>query len=338
LTGLGEPKFNVDATPFSGPWGRPQNDGPALRALSFIHWSQDLIKNGKIDFVRQRLYNQNATVIKKDLQYVAEHWREPSFDLWEEVKGDHFYTRMVQRRALKEGADLAEQMGDTPSAELFRREALEIEKTILEFWDADRGYFVATKNRVEGLDYKNANLDTAVILGLIHGSMNDGFLSFSDPRVQSTMNHLIESFRQTFPINGRAEIPGVAIGRYPEDRYGGNHFNGGNPWPLCTLAVAEVYYRAATELRAKGDNNGATDMIAKGDEFVARVQYHAHADGALNEQIDRNNGYMTSVEDLTWNYAAILTSSQARKQAVQSQQLDGMLDLERERPVFRRAK
>jgi glucoamylase len=26
--GLGEPKFNVDETAFTGPWGRPQRDGP----------------------------------------------------------------------------------------------------------------------------------------------------------------------------------------------------------------------------------------------------------------------------------------------------------------------
>ena len=29
--GLGEPKFNVDETAFTGAWGRPQRDGPALR-------------------------------------------------------------------------------------------------------------------------------------------------------------------------------------------------------------------------------------------------------------------------------------------------------------------
>ena len=29
--GLGEPKFYVNETAFTGPWGRPQRDGPALR-------------------------------------------------------------------------------------------------------------------------------------------------------------------------------------------------------------------------------------------------------------------------------------------------------------------
>jgi glucoamylase len=32
--GLGEPKFHVDGKVFRGPWGRPQNDGPALRVLA----------------------------------------------------------------------------------------------------------------------------------------------------------------------------------------------------------------------------------------------------------------------------------------------------------------
>ena len=30
ITGLGEPKYNINCTPFNGEWGRPQNDGPAL--------------------------------------------------------------------------------------------------------------------------------------------------------------------------------------------------------------------------------------------------------------------------------------------------------------------
>jgi glucoamylase len=34
--GLGEPKFMADETPFTGSWGRPQRDGPALRATTMI--------------------------------------------------------------------------------------------------------------------------------------------------------------------------------------------------------------------------------------------------------------------------------------------------------------
>ena len=38
LSGLGEPKFRADGRPFDGPWGRPQRDGPALRALALMKY------------------------------------------------------------------------------------------------------------------------------------------------------------------------------------------------------------------------------------------------------------------------------------------------------------
>lgn len=41
--GLAEPKFNVDETAFTGSWGRPQRDGPALRATALIDFGQWLI-------------------------------------------------------------------------------------------------------------------------------------------------------------------------------------------------------------------------------------------------------------------------------------------------------
>ena len=36
-SGLGEPKFNIDGTRFNGAWGRPQRDGPALRAIALMY-------------------------------------------------------------------------------------------------------------------------------------------------------------------------------------------------------------------------------------------------------------------------------------------------------------
>lgn len=41
--GLGEPKFNVDKTAYTGSWGRPQRDGPALRATAMVAFGQWLI-------------------------------------------------------------------------------------------------------------------------------------------------------------------------------------------------------------------------------------------------------------------------------------------------------
>lgn len=114
----------------------------------------------------------------------------------------------------------------------------------------------------------------------------------------------------------RPDIPGVAIGRYPEDMYAGNNFDGGNPWPLCTLAIAEALYRVADTVKAKGNDVLAEDYAKLADTFVARVRFHAYQDGVLDEQIDKYSGFMTSAKDLTWNYAAMLTASFSSKRLI----------------------
>lgn len=68
--GLGEPKFNADGSAFTGSWGRPQRDGPALRATALITYAKWLVSNG---------YNSTATslvwpISQNDLSYVAQYW------------------------------------------------------------------------------------------------------------------------------------------------------------------------------------------------------------------------------------------------------------------------
>ena len=45
ISGLGEPKFNVDRTAFNFNWGRPQNDGPGLRGIVMLEIYQILKKD-----------------------------------------------------------------------------------------------------------------------------------------------------------------------------------------------------------------------------------------------------------------------------------------------------
>ena len=310
-TDLGEPKFNVNGSVYNDPWARPQNDGPALRAISLIHWARILIANGEDAVVKEKMYEARlpaASPIKKDLEYVSHHWKDASFDIWEEVRGTHFYTLMVARRAMLEGAAFASQLGDDGAARWYSLQGKEIELELQQFWDPARGYFVATLNRDGGIDYKESNLDSSVLLGLLHGDMHDGFLSWDDPRVTVTIQKVIQIFSEIYPINHRTEIPGVAIGRYPEDRYSGTDFTGGNPWPICTLAVAESLYRYAATVAVKGNVQAAQEISDYADLFVERVRYHAYKDGSLSEQMNRYTGYMQSASDLTWNYAALLTT------------------------------
>jgi glucoamylase len=354
--GLGEPKFNTDGSAFTDNWGRPQDDGPALRALTFTHLANQLLDGGDASqaaLVRTKLYDGTLptnSLIKRDLEYVSHHWQDTCFDLWEEVRGHHFYTRLVQRRALLEGAKLARRLNDGGAADWYEAQASALEPALRAHWDAAKGIVNATLDRDDGLTYKNSNLDTAVVLAALHAQSpgDDFFAPTSDP-VLATAARLAASFDSLFPINGTKTDPdggalGTAIGRYPEDRYSGQAGGWeGNGWVLCTLAMAELDYRAANEWRRRGqltitDRNKAfflslaperfgslqpgqvltasdaafTDILqalrTAGDRQLRRVKYHAFADGSLSEQMNRYTGFMQSARDLTWNYAAVLST------------------------------
>jgi glucoamylase len=356
--GIGEPKFNLNGSAFDQPWGRPQDDGPALRTLVLTRLANSLLDGGQADavaFAKNRLYDSQlptSSVIKTDLEYVSTIWPKTCFDPWEEVRGHHFFTRLIQRRALVEGAKLADRLNDGGAATQYRKQAKDLETELARHWDDARGYLVATLDRDDGIDYKASGLDTAVLLAVLYCHMpGDAFLSPTDDRVLATAERLSAKFKEIYPINSAKTgtgdpVPGVAMGRYPEDRYNGvnsNDPNGGNPWVLCTNGLGELYYRAAGDWKAKGqidvtDRNlkflksldstkfanlqsgqsiaGCSqtfqDLLAAlraaGDAQLARTRYHANPDGSLSEQMNRGTGFMQSANDLTWSYASFLTA------------------------------
>ena len=250
---LGEPKFYVDGTGFFGPWGRPQNDGPAERAIALVRWSTNLLKEGKKDYVIEHLYDgkePSSSVIKADLDFVGHHWQDPCFDLWEEVNGTHFYTRTQQRTALREGAALAKVLKDDGAATFYNEQAQKIEDDMERFWDAQNNHIKTTIDRQEGGVNKNSNLDVAIVLGSCYGYSKDfPFYTPNNDRVLASAFAIHHAFLNLYPINsvnqtsdGEPIYPG--IGRYQEDIY---NPNGGkaNPWFLCTLAMSTLCYQAS---------------------------------------------------------------------------------------------
>jgi glucoamylase len=345
--GIGEPKYGMDGKPFTGPWGRPQDDGPAEEAGTLIELARAFIQEGRTDLAAA-LWGDATSGIKADLEYVSHHWQKTSFGVWEEVKSHHLDTQVAQRDALREGAWLALELGDDGAADWYDAQAAAIDAALDRYWDAAKGYLDSSLDQDGGLQGKGSGLDSAVILAAIHRLPVDGealtadeseAFSVTDPRILATDEALRSRFRTEYPINERPGAPGVAIGRYPEDRY-----FGGNPWPLLTAAFAQLDYMAAAEYIAGGkiavtaaDAGFWSDLLgrsvpagttwssggagfeaairalkADGDAELACVRLHANADGSLSEQMDRNSGYMTSARDLTWNYAALLSALSAR--------------------------
>ncbi|RKP10852.1 Six-hairpin glycosidase-like protein [Thamnocephalis sphaerospora] len=348
--GVGEPKFNMDGSAFTGHWGRPQNDGPAIRAFALSRYAEYLrAKDPSKDL--SYLYKASLPAqspIKTDLEYVSHRWGDSSFEIWEEVKGHHFYTRLVQYKAMVDGAKLAASLQDQGAADWYNKQAFMIHRSLNDFWDSNRKLIVCTVGRDGGLDYKTSNLDNQVLLAALHaGGDQPGTFAPWDDRVLATIKALVDTFRPAYTINAqRPDLP-PAIGRYIEDTYDGHGNSRGNPWILNTAAHAEAQFRVRThfartglitindlnrdffnwvladsgvanglqvsngQVLRKGDANFATvlnALLAQGDRFIERIRAHTPSDGNLYEQWNRETAASQGAPHLTWSYSSFATA------------------------------
>lgn len=313
FTGLGEPKYNIDGSGYTGPWGRPQNDGPALRALAMIKFARILFSEGNQDYVLKNLYHgvlPADSVIKKDLEYVAHNWEQHSFDLWEEEKGMHFYTLLSQHVALQEGAKLAAELKDGNAADFYRQESERIARKLKSEFPHDRVGLLVTSQKSAALGYKNSGLDVAPLLALLHTSPYQKLFSLRDPYVLKYIDTLTQTFADIYQVNKMVDM-GVGIGRYPEDRYDGYVTSKlGNPWFLSTLALGEYYCLLKDELNKSGQLSKAlskslSDMT---EGQFKRVLYHSDRKGHLSEQFNHETGHMQGAVDLTWSHNSFMTA------------------------------
>ncbi|KAJ7264437.1 glucoamylase G2 [Mycena haematopus] len=329
--GLGEPKFNVNGTAFTGPWGRPQRDGPALRSTSIITYANWLLKNTTASNVLTTLW----PAIKLDLDYVAANWNQTGFDLWEEIDSSSFFTTAVQHRSLRQGAALATALGQDAST--YTAQADNILCFLQSYWNPTGGYITAnTGGGRSGID-ANTALASIHTFDPAAGCDANTFQPCSD-KALSSLKVYVDSFRSIYSLNsGLAANAAAATGRYPEDVY-----QGGNPWYLTTAAVAEQLYDALTVWNAQGSLSVTSTSLAFFQQFLPSVaagtytsststfstltaavktfaegflEIHAKytpTGGGLAEQFDRNTGVALSAVDLTWSYAAALTVFSAR--------------------------
>jgi glucoamylase len=295
-----ETRVNADATLDISSWPRPQHDGPALRALTLLRWS-------RLD-AAVRASGGLGELLRSDLRFIAQRWREPSYDIWEEECGQHYYTIRVAAAALEQGAAWFEQQGEPAGACACRRAAALARDALEDFWVPGEGY-VRSRLEVARVDHTAArtdkSLDIAVVLAAIHAGTG-GMHSAQDPRLQATLARLEAMFDAIYPINhSRPSGRGVAMGRYAGDLYysGGAYF-------FSTLGAAEFCFRAAS---AGPDR---TAWIRRGDAFLETVRAYASGSGDLSEQFDQRSGRQTSARHLAWSYAAFISCVHARRVAM----------------------
>lgn len=295
-----ETRVNPDGTLDVARWARPQHDGPPLRALALLRWAA----GGHLD---APLLAEAAAMIRFDLDFTLRHWREPSYDIWEEESGHHYYTLRVSAAALAEGATWLHGLGDTARAQRCREESQAVLSLLDDFWvsdgDATQGYY---RSRMLPDDRPSPKaLDIAVILSAIHSLGTEATHGPADPRMQATLARLDALFDAAYPINhGRAAGRGPAMGRYAGDVY----YSGG-AYYFSTLGAAEFCFRAAA---LGGD---ARHWVERGDAYLATVRAYTPAGGDLSEQFDQRSGAQTSAKQLAWSHAAFISCVSARRMA-----------------------
>ena len=216
-----ETRVNPDGTLDITDWPRPQHDGPALRALTLVHWGP--VREAEI------------SLLKQDLAFVLSHASHPCFDIWEEELGLHYYTVSVSEAALTAGAAWFKPSDPGFSADCARQGSA-LAALRQSFWSQDQGH-IRSRFLPQGRSAKE--LDISVILAANHAKQA------CDSRLIATLDRLAALFRESYAIN-REHGPGPAMGRYAGDVY----YSGG-AYYFSTLGAAEFCYRAGD--RTRGD-------------------------------------------------------------------------------------
>jgi glucoamylase len=306
-----ETRVNPDGTLDVSRWSRPQHDGPPLRALALLRW----VAHAPLD---SALLEEVSALIRFDLGFTLRHGREPSYDIWEEELGHHYYTLRVSAAALAEGAAWLQGRDDVEDRALAKRCAAE-SQAILDQLD---GYAIDTGDRTPGY-YRSRvlpddrpsikALDIAVILAAIHvhGVGPQHRHGVGDPSMQATLARLDALFDAAYEINhGRtaagAPARGPAMGRYAGDVY----FSGG-AYYFSTLGAAEFCFRAAA-LHGVGGHD-PRHWFERGDAYLVTVRAYTPSGGELSEQFDQRTGAQTSAKHLAWSYAAFISCAWARR-------------------------
>ncbi len=278
----GETRVNADGTLDISSWPRPQHDGIATRALTLTRWLA-------LPKLEPAVREAARRLLTADLEYTRRHWREPSYDIWEEDMGLHYYTLCTAAAAL----------GEDPAC-------ASIYKMLDGFWDGTRGHYHSRVLHGGGASPKQ--LDIAVILAAIHTDLPAARHSPGDPRMHATLTRLEELFADQYLINERRPAgSGPAMGRYAGDVY----YSGG-AYYFSTLGAAQLCYLAACRL----SSHLARPWLQRGDAFLNTVRAFTPESGDLAEQFDQKTGAQTSARNLTWSYAAFISATAARRRAL----------------------
>jgi oligosaccharide amylase len=208
----------------------------------------------------------------------------PSYDLWEENRGISTFTTSAVYAGLQAASNFTKIFGDE-RAKKYEKAALEVKEALLKhLYDEENNSFL----KIIKPDGKGGFIKDKTIDSSVSGVFEFGVLPIDDYRVERTMK-AVES-----ALWVKTKVGGIA--RYQNDYYQQVTKNinkvPGNPWPICTMWLADWYI--------------LKNEMSKGMDLLKWVVDHSLESGILAEQIHPYTGQPLSVSPLTWSHSTFV--------------------------------
>ncbi|KAH7626280.1 Six-hairpin glycosidase-like protein [Sordaria sp. MPI-SDFR-AT-0083] len=290
--GLGEPKFNADGSRYNGNWGRPQRDGPALRAIALIEYSNYL----KSPAPPSSPPSRNTACTSQAPQILC-FLNSPAF--FDASKG-HLLGN-INIGSFRSGIDANTLLGplasfdvnapcDSPTLQPCHSKVLSTFKVLVDTFRDPNLYPI------------NANIPKTK--GVALGRYPEDIYYTGNPWYLITL--------------GAAELLYDAVAQWERqgfvsiDKTNLAFFKSISPSP--SLARAGTVYRAWPVLNALSPFSAILNAVtAYADSFVSVVQKYTPPSGSLAEQFLKTApGTPISADNLTWSFASFLSMTHRR--------------------------
>ncbi|KAF8494643.1 Six-hairpin glycosidase-like protein [Russula emetica] len=224
--------------------GSPAADGPPFRATNLIKYAEWLLKpeqnNGT--WVADVLW----PMINLDLQWIASHWNESSWDLWwPTVWGGSYWTASLQYRALRGGARLGRAIGRgrENGVDEYDRQAAMVLDYMQTFWNEKEEFM--TETTITDVSKGRSGYGSAPLTVSVYNfdpslGCDDATFQPCSPRALSSLKVVGDRFKAFFPISRNfTENQPPYYGFFTEDQ-----FIGGHPQFFASYNSAEQLYDA----------------------------------------------------------------------------------------------
>lgn len=206
-----------------------------------------------------------------------------SYDLWEQKFQTSTYTACTVIAALQAAAGIAKKLDHPEDAQDWQDQAKKMKSSLDAFYLPEqylrKGFYLEPGGKLA--------YDDTIDISSLYGAYMFAKLPLDDMRLLQTSKTVEKS------LANQSDVGGVI--RYENDDYFlSKPKYKGNPWPVCTLWLAQYYL-----------NSGERD---KAEHLIEWVLKHRQPSGTLSEQYDPETGESLGVTPLVWSHAELINT------------------------------